>query len=61
MQYAVKIVVAHFGSSSKNKNIHPEKKFLIFQGMEHFCSNVKQFLIFQETEALKKTPYIFIK
>ena len=40
-----------FSPSSKNKKIHPEQKFLIFQEMELLGSNIKRF---QEMETPEK-------
>ena len=36
----------------KIKKTHPEKKFLVFLEIETSCSNIKNFLIYQETETL---------
>ena len=40
-----KLPGAFLGPSSKNKKIHCEKKFLIFQEKEFSSSNIKKFLI----------------
>ena len=37
------------------KTIPPQKEFLTFQEMELFCSNIKEFLVFQKTKTLKNS------